>query len=512
MCSFFQLTISIHNAMKRNICLILLAAVFHFPVIHAQQNNNSKKDPKASFEEFRKEVTGDFHLFRKKILADYDRFLDETWREFTAFSGIERNKHPKPVHIPKADPAQRNPIADTPVKPRPIVTPEVRQPHHPLPPAPPQTPVSTPIRAANTSFTFYCLSPVMPCIEWDGLPNGKERDDFARRWRYFEKHDIADRLLPSLRQHITEHQLNDWFALELIRACADAQLAAHTPQARISLAQYLLLHYGFDVRLAQTDTGKPILLVPFYQQVYARAFTKIDGQSFYLFFDSQEKNAEGNSRFYTHPLPQDAEAGRPVDLIIHRELKLPYQPHPYRLVYGNLKIEGEVNDNLQAMLYHYPQMPIPCYAASIINLQTRTDIISQVQKQLTALPELQAVNTLLQFIQHAFDYATDPEQHGFEKPYFFEELLLYPQCDCEDRSIFYSYLLHHALGVENHLVEYPGHECVAVHLKNEEGIHGICYEYENKKFYISDPTYIGAVTGECMPNYINESPKIELLP
>lgn len=36
------------------------------------------------------------------------------------------------------------------------------------------------------------------------------------------------------------------------------------------------------------------------------------------------------------------------------------------------------------------------------------------------------------------------------------------------------------------------------------------YEYKGKKFYICDPTYIGAKIGKCMPSYAKESPQIEV--
>ena len=107
-----------------------------------------------------------------------------------------------------------------------------------------------------------------------------------------------------------------------------------------------------------------------------------------------------------------------------------------------------------------------------------------------------------------FEYATD-DQHGFEKPYFFEEMLFYPKCDCEDLSIFYSYLLKAVLGVENHIVNYPGHEAVYVNLGKQ--INGHCYLYDKKRFYVSDPTYIGAVTGICMEQYENEKPRIDFM-
>ena len=187
---------------------------------------------------------------------------------------------------------------------------------------------------------------------------------------------------------------------------------------------------------------------------------------------------------------------------------MPYKPKPYHFNYKDLTIKGTLNANVVEMLHYYPQMSVDCYAKSVIDTELRKDVIRQLKLQLQTIFTNIAIDTILQFVQYAFQYATDGEQHGFEKPYFFEEILYYPQCDCEDRSVFYSYLLWEVLNVENHLIEYPGHECVAVYL--EKPIEGHGYRYNNKTFYISDPTYIGATTGMCMPDFINNKPKIEL--
>ncbi|MDE6133980.1 MAG: hypothetical protein K2F79_00190, partial [Muribaculaceae bacterium] len=137
----------------------------------------------------------------------------------------------------------------------------------------------------------------------------------------------------------------------------------------------------------------------------------------------------------------------------------------------------------------------------------RDSIVSQLKEQLCHKPLEQAVDELLAFVQKAFTYATDEQAHGFEKPYFLEETLFYPECDCEDRVILYTYLLWHVLGVENHLLAFPGHESAAVCLGDAP--RGDSYTYEGKTFLISDPTFIGARTGMCMPSYKSKVPEID---
>ncbi len=70
-------------------------------------------------------------------------------------------------------------------------------------------------------------------------------------------------------------------------------------------------------------------------------------------------------------------------------------------------------------------------------------------------------------------------------------------------------MLWNVLGVENHLIGFPGHECASVRLT--EPIDGTKYEYDGKIFFISDPTYQGATTGMCMGPYKTSQPTIDYI-
>lgn len=459
-----------------------------------------------SFESFRKSIKNDFGAFRDKVLNDYDKYLDGVWAEYNAFRGLERDSVPKPVKIPVADSNPEVPFTKLPV---PEIVPE-QLPHLPEPaptipfiPAPPAKP-----SPRHSTFDFYGMPVQVPEINFATHSEKIRTKDFATLWRLYTDCKAATQILPALQQYAAKWNLNDWFIFELIRSYTGSVLSAVGAEARISLEHHLLNHWGYNARIGIESTGCPILLIAIKQTVYARTYTVIDGQKYYMFSDDQCKiKTNAGCMFKTCQLPRDAEKGKSLDLIIYRDLTIPYSPHSYSFSYKEMKIEGEVNANLMPMLYHYPQTSIGCYAASTISQHTRNDVIEQLHHQLSDMPQLQAVNKLLQFIQHAFEYATDDEQHGFEKPYFFEEMLFYPQCDCEDRSIFYSYLLKHLLKVGNQLVGYPGHEAVAVCL--DEAIQGDNYSYKGKTYYISDPTYIGAKTGMCMPSYQNVQPVID---
>ena len=468
------------------------------------------QNEKETFHNFRKEIKDSFHTFRKKALDDYDKYLEGVWKEYNAFRGEERNNQPKPRKVPVATIVEKQPVIQNPhtpdVQPKPTVDDRAGT-YRPEIPAPPMQP-SVSGQAWN-SFNFYGITLRIPQVETSNCPPSPASKDFAVLWKQFSDNKIENIILPSIIETATAHNFNDWFTFELIRSYVDNVYATANPGLRISLIHYLLAHLGYDVRIGLKDTGQPILLAAFKQTVYARSFTTLNRQKYYAFYDSQDTTgfAEGFS-FITCDIPRETYTGKAMDLIIRQDINMPDSPHHYNFEHGNIKIEGKINANIIKALYHYPQMPVGCYANSVISKSMRDEVTKQLQRQLADMPQREAVDSLLQFVQSAFQYATDDEQHGFEKPYFFEETLFYPKCDCEDRSIFYSYLLWQVLKVENHLVGYPGHECVAVHL--DTPVEGCHYHYKGKKFYISDPTYIGAVTGMCMPDYLDKEPEIEI--
>ena len=154
-------------------------------------------------------------------------------------------------------------------------------------------------------------------------------------------------------------------------------------------------------------------------------------------------------------------------------------------------------------------MDIPFYAMSTIDSNFHQSLLTQVKEQIQGCSEKESVYRILHFVQYAFDYATDREQHGYEKPYFIEENFYYSKNDCEDRAILFAFLVHNLLGLDVHLVQYPGHECTAVNFSTTQ-MNGDGYMYKGKAFYICDPTYIGASIGQCMPDYRNVKPTVEL--
>lgn len=517
------------KTLLRSAVAIAACAVIPFPS-YAQDKNAS------SFDEFRKSILTDYSNFRNRLIEHYEDFLRGEWHEYESLSGEKRNPTPKPKKLPVAE---KNPITDktpvrekTPEKPR-NVAPE-KQPETQPKPQPQQKPQTTPkpenkprpkpkpepkpqpeTRPAEDvvdiphgyEFNFYSLPLTFPEVSLEPARHLGSPAEYASHWNKLASSSIAETLLPAIKQRADEMGLNDYLTYDLIRAYVDSRFADSDDTAKTSLVHYLLVNMGYDARLAVTDSGIPLLLLPFEQPLYDRAFLTIPGGKYYVFTpDGVESSQLGGARIRTCALPADIDKGNKIDLVLG-ELRIPVKPKPFDLEYGDIHIRGEVNENLMPILYRYPQMPIEDYARSNIDPALRRSLSSQIKEQLAGMDSDAATDHLLEFMHNVFQYSTDQENHGFEKPYFLEETLYYPKNDCEDRAIFYTYFLWNALGKEAQLVSFPGHEASTVRL--DSPIDGKSYDYKGKTFYISDPTYIGSHTGMPMPIYVNEVPSVD---
>lgn len=462
-----------------------------------------------SFSEFRKGLFEDYNKFRNSILEDYDRFLSEAWENYQQIKGEDRYQKPKPHRAPSVEPAPQ-PEVPTPQPAYPIPKP-VKPDPRPVKPDPqpvkpvPQPAVPVPQQPASSfRFPYFGMEvSVRDKVIDMGRPLGAPTD-YGARWREMSRSG-AESIIPELKRVAADFGLNDYLTFRLVRDYVYARYPDAHVTSLTALEHYLLANMGYDVRIAVDNVGAPLLLIPFDHQVYARAYMPLGASRYYVFPpDGYELNPESN--ISTCRLPADGNPGRTMDLTI-RGLMLPDKPVDFNVTFEDITLRGRVNENVMKVVYNYPQMPIGDYAVSTLLPDLRDDLTRQLKSQLAGLGERQAVDKLLEFTQKAFEYATDEDFHGFEKPYFIEEIVYYPKCDCEDRSLFYTYMLWNVLGIRNHLLGFPGHESVGVNLS--EAVSGTSYEWKGRRYYISDPTYIGSRTGMCMPVYQSVTPDID---
>ena len=511
----------------KNKSLVLFLLLFASANLQAQTED---------FNAFRSRMLKDYQDFRKGILDRYVEFLDAAWAEYETISGRRRSTTPKPTVAPVYTPPKEpeKPVQVTPKEPEPVIapkepaTPEVpdtpkvpvaptaptkpavpdmpKVPTTPKVPETPKTPTVPTVPSPTTpqiTFTLYGLQLAVPAPKLDATLNNVNQQEVVKFWKQINDSD-AKACVETLKQYAENYRLGDWCTFKAVETYCDKWAKGNKASSRV-MTQYLMLCMGYDVRMAIAG-NEVYLMLPFEQKVYENTYLTVNDVKYYLY----PKSLPNGSSIYSCAVPAGTDCGRQMDLIVNPAYRLPRSNQSFAISHGGLSAQGNVNKNVIALMQEYPAMDIYCYAASVTDSEVRGSVVNQLKEQVKDMDEAQAANALLRFVQSAFEYQTDRQQFGdgVEKSFFFDETLYFPYCDCEDRSIFYAYLVHEILGLDVLLVGYPGHECTAVALSVAPPTH-TSFTYKGKKYYICDPTYIGADIGMCMPSYKDVRPEVE---
>lgn len=440
-----------------------------------------------SFETFRRQIHADYGRFRQGVLEDYDKYLQQVWEEYEAFSGFTRDFGSKPQRPPHYIPE----VGPTPIAPlTPAPAPQA------LPPVP--APPAVPMPEVSVTVDFYGAKLALPVPHFSDVSLGG-RDDTPRLWRQLKDTGVA-RLAAQIQRVGQKRGLSDWGIVLLADRYVSAALPSGSADTRIAVLHFLTANMGYDIRLASA-AGRMRLLVPYAQKVYEQSRLDIGGRTYYVWPDAR-------GSVCTCRLPDNAGRGKQVDLLFHGSLHLGGESRPFCLEAAGMRVSGSVDVPAMRLVDDYPMVDVPTCAKSVLCRSLRDAVVEQLAASVQGLDEQEAARRLLNFCQHCFSYATDGEQFGHEKPFYFEESLYYLANDCEDRAIFYAWLVRNILHLNVHLIHYPGHECTAVAFTDPTP-EGTSYVRDGKAFYICDPTYIGADIGVCMPQFRRTKPEVE---
>ena len=174
--------------------------------------------------------------------------------------------------------------------------------------------------------------------------------------------------------------------------------------------------------------------------------------------------------------------------------------------YPQLSVNLTVNSNLIKLYNDYPILDWELYANTPMSNDLANKLLPALKKEVAGKTEEQAANIILNFVQTAFQYKTDEEQFGYERPFFVDELFYYDYSDCEDRAVLFSYLVRKILQLDVVLLYYPNHLATAVKFSTYSD--GDYVSVNGKKYVVCDPTYINANIGEAMPKFKNVSAKV----
>lgn len=478
------------------------------------------QDIEKEFENFAKQQQTEFENFKNKADAEFETFLRETWQKFDAFAPIpvpERPEPPQPIAFDKTKPALPS-VAIKPAAPKAptggkhpdlSVTEDTPAPGVYVP-GKPYTPVMVEVPpvepgglASRTPVEFYgtTFEVALDVAETLSLKGNKE-SDVADAWKDFCQKDY-EQMVKDCMTIRKDKNLNDWAYLLFTKQIGAQLYGVENTNNIVFLQMFLLNKSGYKVRLAKIDDHLKLMIAPA-GTIYGTPYLTLSGDKYYVF----EPAPDSSMGIYTYR--QDfANAKNLVCLNIEGIPSFLINEFDRILTSSTdaVKVKTVINRNLINFYYDYPQCDVVIHYKTPMSEELRSSLYPQLKTAIAGRSQKDAANILLNFVQTAFEYRTDGEQFGFEKPNFPDETFYYSYCDCEDRAMLYSTLVRDLLGLDTILLDYPNHIASAVRFA--EDIPGDCVVLpDGSKYLICDPTYIGAPVGACMDQFKEVAPEI----
>ncbi len=463
---------------------------------------NAQKD----FQEWLKKDKKAFEKYLEERDKEFSNFLKKEWQSLDLNRGVKRDVQPKPVKMPRAEAIPVKPLDRSAPLVKDIPLPEYR------PRAVPQKKLDLQPDAPNADLLdidYFGLALKVSVDPGFRQPFGDQADNNSISAYWTRMGGLKYKVLTAETEFLAQAlDLNDWgFGLLLNRVAS--RLFPTSKNDRNLLLWFLLSKSGYDARVGYQD-GQVFLLLPSMNVLYGTRYFVIQGTRYYLASFDNHPEAAKSLHTYDGRYPG---ATRVFSLAVKKLPNIPQRlterPVVFRYPSEQHTVNLKFDRSIVAFFQHYPLTDLPVYFGAPVSAGAAKALLNDLKPLVVGKPETEGVNTLLRFVQTAFEYQTDQEQFGRERFLFAEETLSYPYSDCEDRSILFAYLVTNLLGLEVVGLDYPGHIATAVHFRSP--VAGDFVMHKGKKYVICDPTYINAVFGMTMPAVKDATPKIMTL-
>lgn len=474
-------------------------------MVYAQDDRPSFEDylkaKKDTFGKYQQQQEDDFNAFRRQANAQFASKMAEAWQLFDMEPPMPNPAEPDPVAPPMRD--NEPPIPTIPLIPGSTIKPAPEEPEKPQPKPQPTLPKPSEPQGTWLNFSFYNT----PCkVRFDNSLrfklNNIDEKSVAAVWQQLSG-KASEALVADCFRLIDEMNLCDWAAISMFKAIGDACFGKNTNEATL-MQMYLLTQTGFKARIGRTEHNL-VVLIPFDGPVYGMSFYNRNGEEFY---NVTGKKSESGCYIYQEAFPQERIASLRPTLLILAENWVSSRTFSAKK-YPEMSVQMKLNRNLLDFMNDYPQCDHENYVYAGLSERTKQAIYPTLRKAIEGKSIDEAADMLLNFMHTAFEYQSDEQQFGYERPFFPDESFWFPYNDCEDRSILYIILVRDLLNTEAVLLAYPGHMATAVALS--ENAKGAYFEMDGKRFLFCDPTYIGASIGMMAKRYQDLKPEVIII-
>ncbi len=478
-------------------------------------------DTYESFSRFKKSQAESYQTYRDERDGEFSSYLKQQFKAYNVHRGTPLYEKPKPKQVTPAIPTKIKPVGPkvtvklidikkdikdvepkTVVK-KPVVT-------KPIVIIKPDIEIKKPIeiekpveveKKKDINFDFYGSKLGFY------IPKGLKQANFYPQNQkgiasFFNTAASSEYepLVSDIKRISKSMNLNDWGVYLLVLKVSNNVFNDHDNSKLLSWFLFNKLGYAVKVGLA----NKHVVLMHYSKKViYSTPNYKFSDKKYYV-VSNYAKGSVGRLFSYKQDYPG---ATKSLDLSLNTLPNFTSDVKSKTLKFeqfGNkYSVKYKYNKNLIDFMQTYPQADYETYFNTPLDSMTYKTIASDLKKYIDGKKASEAMNLVLSFVQKSFEYETDPEQFGREKPMFAQETLYFDKSDCEDRAVLFAYLIKELFHIPVVGVKYKDHMSTALYIP----IEGDRVTAKSKSFVIADPTYINANIGMNMPKYKSIKPE-----
>lgn len=486
------------RSLKKQFSLLLLLFCI-LGLSHAQ-------DFEKEFQQFKSEQSKNFQDYRKEIDESFSEFIANSWDEFLGLEKEELAPKPKPKKLPDPPKPQQEEaddlleedlgslddlITESPVNHKQFQMPTK------------ESAKDYDVKYVTKRASYFGQS---IAVDFDeqvfqlALASIDEKG-VSDAWKQLGKTDYSASIF-GLFNMKSKLRVNDYgLYMALHQLLKSSGLDANHQKV---VSWFLLLKMGYNIKLGNDAQGL-FHLLPTLQPVYNTRYVEVEGVNYYIFENRKDEKLKTYRN--THALAQ-----RHFDLGQTKPLNFQNTRAASRKVafqFDDKQYSFDFSYDLNAIDYYekLPKISYNNYLFAEGSSTFKRSIATQLGEALEGLDDNDRVAFLLELVQQGFAYKTDDDHFGYEKFYWPEEIFHYEFSDCEDRSALLIYLVKAFTRFDVCALDYPQHIAVAVALDKQ--FPGRYYSSGGKRYYVADPTYIGAPIGKSL---VSDTPKVLLDP
>ena len=496
------------TTMRIQSLIIIIFAFFTLNLSAQTSLEQYKKKRNAELEQYKNRVKTEFEKYREKRNSEFAKLISQHWKAIQDYKGLEPPVKPEPVKpIIKDRNEPKIPPVKIPIdKITKIPKPEKRVPLNIPPGTIPQDECKS-----MFSSTFYGTQIRIYSDKEDIKIKLKSIDEqeIGRAWNELSDGRMEE-VVNNFLIHRERMKLNDYtFAIMVGKLCYGYYSLSKEGEGgrneAVLMHAYVLAQCGYDVKIARKNYDL-FLLLAIKETVYKKNYLTIGNKRYYII---EEYGGKGSYYTFTHdfsPMSQSCSMQISERIQLDDFAKESKEKVFASKKYPDLAIKASVDINLMKLYNDYPMMDWQLYAKTPMSTSLENKLLPTLRQMTDGKSKEEATGIILNFVQTAFEYKTDEEQFGYERPLFVDELFYYNYSDCEDRAILFSYLVRKVLNLDVVLLYYPNHLATAVKLPSYNK--GDYVSLNGQRYTVCDPTYINAGIGNAMPQFKNVKAKV----